>query len=113
MISDNAMTQFTLADLEIRIDERSRGSAEQSYTRTLIDKGAAHCAKKMGEEAFETAIAAVQEDKGRLVSEAADLIYHLLVLMKVRGVTLADVVAELDKRTAQSGHAEKASRPPG
>lgn len=105
------MTRFTLADLEKRIEERARASAEQSYTRALIDKGGAHCAKKMGEEAFETAIAAVQEDKGRLVSEAADLIYHLMVLMKVRGVTLADIEAELDRRTAQSGHAEKASRP--
>jgi phosphoribosyl-ATP pyrophosphohydrolase len=107
------MTQFTLADLEKRIDERSRAGAEQSYTRSLLEKGPAHCAKKMGEEAFETAIAAVQEDKGRLVSEAADLIYHLLVLMKARGVSLAEVEAELDRRTAQSGHAEKAARPKG
>lgn len=105
------MTEFTLADLEKRIEERAGASAEQSYTRALIDKGAAHCAKKMGEEAFETAIAAVQEDKDRLVSEAADLVYHLMVLMKVRGVSLADIEAELDRRTAQSGHAEKASRP--
>ncbi|MCW5692217.1 MAG: phosphoribosyl-ATP diphosphatase [Pseudolabrys sp.] len=104
---------FTLADLEKRIDERSRAGAEQSYTRSLLEKGPAHCAKKMGEEAFETAIAAVQEDKGRLVSEAADLIYHLLVLMKARGVSLAEVEAELDRRTAQSGHAEKAARPKG
>jgi len=66
-----------------------------------------------GEEAFETAIAAVQEDKGRLVSEAADLLYHLLVVLKARGIALADVEAELEKRTAQSGHAEKASRPRG
>jgi phosphoribosyl-ATP pyrophosphohydrolase len=79
----------------------------------LIDKGVAHCAKKMGEEAFETAIAAVQEDKGRLVSEAADLLYHLLVVLKARDVSLAEVEAELAKRTAQSGHAEKASRPRG
>jgi phosphoribosyl-ATP pyrophosphohydrolase len=104
---------FTLADLEKRIDERSRAGAEQSYTRSLLEKGPAHCAKKMGEEAFETAIASVQEDKGRLVSEAADLIYHLLVLMKARGVSLAEVEAELDRRTAQSGHAEKAARPKG
>ena len=104
---------FSLADLEKRIDERSRASAEQSYTRSLLEKGPAHCAKKMGEEAFETAIAAVQEDKGRLVSEAADLIYHLLVLMKVRGVPRAEGEAELDRRTAQSGHAEKAARPKG
>ncbi len=104
------MSKFTLADLEKRVAERAQADAAQSYTRVLIDKGVAHCAKKMGEEAFETAIAAVQEDKNRLISEASDLLYHLLVVLKVRGVTLADVEAELDKRTAQSGHDEKASR---
>ena len=104
------MSDFTLSDLEKRVCERAKASATESYTRALIDKGVAHCAKKLGEEAFETAIAAVQEDKGRLVSEAADLIYHLLVLMQARGVTLAEVEAELAKRTAQSGHEEKASR---
>ncbi|MDO8878632.1 MAG: phosphoribosyl-ATP diphosphatase [Pseudolabrys sp.] len=104
------MPKFTLADLEQRIAERAQADAAQSYTRALIDKGVAHCAKKMGEEAFETAIAAVQEDKGHLIAEASDLLYHLLVLLKARGVTLAEVEAELDKRTAQSGHDEKASR---
>ena len=107
------MTVFTLTDLEKRVAERAQASATDSYTRALIDKGVAHCAKKMGEEAFETAIAAVQEDKGRLVSEAADLLYHLLVVLKARGVALAEVEAELERRTAQSGHAEKASRPRG
>jgi phosphoribosyl-ATP pyrophosphohydrolase len=107
------MTEFTLADLERRVAERAQASAAVSYTRALIDKGVAHCAKKMGEEAFETAIAAVQEDKGRLVSEAADLLYHLLVVLKARGVALAEVEAELERRTVQSGHAEKASRPRG
>jgi len=107
------MTDFTLADLEKRVAERAQASASDSYTRALIDKGVAHCAKKMGEEAFETAIAAVQEDKGRLVSEAADLLYHLLVVLKARGVALGEVEAELARRTAQSGHAEKASRPRG
>jgi phosphoribosyl-ATP pyrophosphohydrolase len=107
------MSQFTLADLEGRLAERAQASAAESYTRALIDKGVAHCARKMGEEAFETAIAAVQEDNGRFVSECADLIYHLMVLMKARGVSLAEVEAELQKRTAQSGHAEKASRPRG
>jgi phosphoribosyl-ATP pyrophosphohydrolase len=107
------MSKFTLADLEKRIAERAQADAAQSYTRALIDKGVAHCAKKMGEEAFETAIAAVQEDKGRLIAEAADLVYHLLVVLKARGVTLAEVEAELDKRTVQSGHDEKASRPKG
>jgi phosphoribosyl-ATP pyrophosphohydrolase len=104
------MTTFTLADLEKRVHERAQASASDSYTRALIDKGIAHCAKKLGEEAFETAMAAVQEDKPRLVSEAADLLYHLLVVLEARGVKFAEVEAELDKRTAQSGHAEKASR---
>ena len=104
------MTQFTLAELERRVAERARASASESYTRALIDKGVAHCAKKLGEEAVETALAAVQEDKSRLVSESADLLYHLLVLLKARDVPLADVEAELARRTAQSGYEEKASR---
>jgi phosphoribosyl-ATP pyrophosphohydrolase len=103
-------SKFTLADLEKRVHERAQAGAGESYTRSLIDKGVAHCAKKLGEEAFETAMAAVQEDKPRLVSEAADLLYHLLVVLEARGVKLAEVEAELDKRTVQSGHAEKASR---
>jgi phosphoribosyl-ATP pyrophosphohydrolase len=104
------MSKFTLTDLERRIHERAKASATDSYTRALIDKGVAHCAKKLGEEAIETGLAAVQEDKTRLTAEAADLLYHLLVLLEVRGVTLAEVEAVLEKRTAQSGHEEKASR---
>ena len=107
------MSKFTLADLERRIVERAQANAAQSYTRALLDKGVAHCAKELGEEAFETAMAAVQEDKDRLISEAADLVYHLLVVLKARDVTFAEVEAELDKRTVQSGHDEKASRPKG
>jgi phosphoribosyl-ATP pyrophosphohydrolase len=107
------MSKFTLADLERRIAERAQAGAAQSYTRALLDKGVAHCAKKLGEEAFETAMAAVQEDKDRLISEAADLVYHLLVVLKARDVTFAEIEAELDKRTVQSGHDEKASRPKG
>jgi len=104
------MSKFTLTDLERRIHERAKASAAKSYTRALIEKGVAHCAKKLGEEAIETGLAAVQEDKTRLTAEAADLLYHLLVLLEVRGVTLAEVEAALEKRTAQSGHEEKASR---
>src|SRR5476651_2915995 len=104
------MSKFTLTDLANRVHERAKASAADSYTRALIDKGVAHCAKKLGEEAIETAMAAVQEDKGRLIAEAADLLYHLLVLMEARGVTLGQVEAELAKRTAKSGHEEKASR---
>jgi phosphoribosyl-ATP pyrophosphohydrolase len=104
------MSQFSLSDLEKRVRERAQASAEQSYTRALIDKGIEHCAKKLGEEAVETVIAAVQQDKSRLVAEAADLLYHLLVVLKARDVGLDEVMAELEKRTAQSGHDEKASR---
>jgi len=104
------MSKFTLADLEKRVRDRAKASAAESYTRALLDKGVAHCAKKMGEEAIETAMAAVQEDKGRLAAEAADLLYHLLVVLEARGVTLAEVEAVLEKRTAQSGHEEKAAR---
>ena len=104
------MNTFTLHDLETRVHERAAASPEQSYTRKLIDRGVAHCAKKLGEEAIETGLAAVQEDKGRLVAEAADLLYHLLVLLEARGVSLAEVEATLEKRTAQTGHEEKAGR---
>jgi phosphoribosyl-ATP pyrophosphohydrolase len=104
------MNKFTLADLEKRVHERAKASAAESYTRALIEKGVAHCAKKLGEEAIETGLAAVQEDNNRLTAEAADLLYHLLVLLEARGVTLADVEAALEKRTTQSGHEEKSAR---
>ena len=104
------MSKFTLADLEKRVQARAKASAGDSYTRTLLDKGVDHCAKKLGEEAIETVLAALQDDKGKLIAEAADLLYHLLVLLEARGVTLAEVEAALEKRTAQSGHEEKASR---
>lgn len=104
------MSTFTLHDLERTVRERTHASGESSYTRSLLDKGIAHCAKKLNEEAFETALAALQEDKERVASEAADLLYHLLVVLEARGVTLADVEAVLEKRTAQSGLQEKAAR---
>jgi phosphoribosyl-ATP pyrophosphohydrolase len=107
------MNKFTLADLERLVHQRAQASATESYTRALIDKGVAHCAKKLGEEAIETGLAAVQEDRTRLIAEAADLLYHLLVLLEVRGITLAEVEAALEKRTAQTGHEEKSSRPRG
>ncbi|MEA2953600.1 MAG: phosphoribosyl-ATP pyrophosphohydrolase [Alphaproteobacteria bacterium] len=104
------MSKFTLADLEKRVRERATASAETSYTRKLLDKGAAHCAKKLGEEAIETVMAATSEDRERLIAESADLLYHLLVVLHARGVTLAEVEAALAQRTAQSGLEEKASR---
>jgi phosphoribosyl-ATP pyrophosphohydrolase len=104
------MSRFTLDDLAARVHERAAASAATSYTRKLLDQGVAHCAKKLGEEAIETALAAVSDDRGRLVAEAADLLYHLLVVLEARGVTLAEVEALLGERTAQSGLQEKASR---
>jgi len=101
---------FTLQDLEQRVKDRAGASAEVSYTRKLLDRGVAHCAKKLGEEAIETALAAVGEDRERLIAEAADLVYHLIVVLQARGIALADVEAELAGRTVQSGLDEKASR---
>ena len=101
---------FTLHDLEQRVKERATASAEVSYTRKLLDRGVAHCAKKLGEEAIETVLAAVAEDRERLIAEAADLVYHLVVVLQARGVALAEVEAALAARTGQSGLQEKASR---
>ena len=107
------MSNFTLHDLEARVHERAAAPPELSYTRKLLDRGVAHCAKKLGEEAVETALAAVGEDREHLIAEAADLLYHLLVVLEARGVKLAEVEAALAARTAQSGLDEKASRKGG
>jgi len=107
------MPSFTLHDLEKRVQERVHAGADASYTRGLIDQGVAHCAKKLGEEAIETVLAAVAQDRERLIAEAADLIYHLLVVLAARGITLAEVEAVLAERTRQSGLEEKASRKRG
>ena len=107
------MTSFSVHDLERRVADRAAASAEVSYTRKLLDKGAAHCAKKLGEEAIETVMAAVGEERERLVAETADLLYHLLVLLKTRDITLAEVEAVLEARTTQSGLEEKAARKGG
>ena len=105
-----AMKKFTLGELEKRVSARAKAKAADSYTRSLLDKGVAACAKKLGEEAIEAGLAAVGESRKRLAAEAADLLYHLLIVLKARGVTLKDVESVLARRTAQSGHAEKASR---
>lgn len=105
------MTTFTLHDLAARVKERAGASAEVSYTRKLLDKGVAHCAKKFGEEAIELALAAAGEDRERVIAEAADLLYHLLVVLEARGVALEEVEAALASRTRQSGLEEKAGRP--
>ena len=111
--STKAMADFTLHDLEKRLRARAQAPADASYTRKLLDQGVAECAKKLGEEAIETVIAAVGKDRGRLIAETADLIYHLLVVLAARGITLAEVEGELAARTRQSGLQEKASRKAG
>ncbi len=107
------MPTFTLHDLEKRVSDRARESADISYTRKLLDRGVAHCAKKLGEEAVEAAIAAVGEDKDRMIAEAADVLYHLLVVLHARGITLEVVESELGARARQSGLDEKAARKSG
>ena len=107
------MASLTLHDLEKRVQERAKASADVSYTRKLIDRGVSHCAKKLGEEAVEAAIAAVGEDREHMIAEAADVLYHLLVVLHVRGIMLAEVEGELGRRTQQSGLDEKAARKSG
>ncbi len=89
---------------------RATAPADVSRHRKLLAKGPGKCAEKFGEEAIEALIEAVKGDKDRLTSEAADVLFHLLVMLKSRDVALADVMAELDRRQGQSGLQEKASR---
>ena len=102
---------FTLQSLETIIAERAGSTAEKSYTKSLLDAGAARCARKFGEEALEAVIAAIEGDRVSLVKESGDVLFHLLVLLRAGGASLDEVIAELESRTRQSGHAEKASRP--
>ncbi len=106
------MTAFTLADLDRIVRERAAAAPEESYTAKLVAGGPARPAKKLGEEAVEAAIAAVQGDRAGLTAEAADVLYHLLVVLRAAEVPLEAVMAELERRTAQSGIAEKAARRP-
>jgi len=104
------MPRFTIQDLAATIDARAASGGEASYTRKLLDKGPEHCAKKLGEEAVETVIAAIENDRNHLIAESADLLFHLLVLLKSRDVKLEEVESALAQRTAMSGLEEKASR---
>ena len=104
------MSRFTIQDLAATIDARAASGGEASYTRKLLDKGADHVAKKLGEEAVETVIAAVEDNRGNLIAESADLIFHLLVLLKSRNIKLSEVEDELAKRTQMTGLEEKAAR---
>lgn len=102
----------TLQRLEATIASRRGGDPSSSYVAKLHAKGVGKIAQKVGEEAVETVIAALSGEPAELVGEAADLLFHLMVLLSARDVPLADVLAELDRREGVSGIAEKASRKP-
>jgi phosphoribosyl-ATP pyrophosphohydrolase len=104
------MSDDVLQRLAAVVRSRRAESAASSYTRQLIDAGPERCARKLGEEATETVIAALGTDTGALTREAADLLYHLLVLLECRQVPWQDVLDELDSRMGTSGLAEKAAR---
>ena len=113
-MSPRCRYRFMSDDVLYRLAETIRlrrgEGAGKSYTRQLLDGGAERCAKKLGEEAIETVIAGVGQSGEALAAESADLIYHLLVLLEVRGVAISDVLATLEKRMGTSGLTEKASR---
>lgn len=96
--------------LAATIAARKGADPETSWTAKLLAKGPEKCAEKFGEEAVEAIIEAVKGDRAKLTSEAADVLYHLLVMLEARDVTLADVEAELARREGTSGIAEKAAR---
>ena len=107
------MSDDVLVQLAATISARRAAAPDSSYTRQLLDGGPARCAKKLGEEAIETVIAGTSEGDEQLKAEAADLIYHLLVLLESRSVSITDVLAVLDKRQGVSGLKEKAERSKG
>ena len=101
---------MTLQDLAATIAARKDADPDSSWTAKLLAKGPEKCAEKFGEEAIEAVIEAVKGDTAGLTSEAADVLFHLLVMLQSRGVALSDVMAELARRQGTSGIAEKASR---
>ena len=104
---------FTLEQLNERVLARAKADPAESYTAKLLSEGIERCAKKLGEEAVEVALAAVAEDREHLIAETADLLYHLFVVLEARGVKLAEVEATLAGRTTYSGLDEKAARKGG
>jgi phosphoribosyl-ATP pyrophosphohydrolase len=104
------MSRFSLDDIAAIVAARAGSTAEQSYTKSLLEAGPARAAKKLGEEAVEAVIAAIEGDRTALIKESADLLYHLIVLLTARDISLEEVMAELEDRTSRSGHTEKAAR---
>lgn len=106
-------TPFTLDTLAEIVATRAAADPGSSYTAKLVADGMPRAGKKLGEEAVEAVIAAVSGDRGELVKESADVLYHLLVVLRMANIPLDEVMAELERRTSQSGLAEKASRKSG
>lgn len=103
-------SRVDLDELARIVASRAGETAEKSYTASLLAGGMERVAKKLGEEAVETVIAAVSGDKAAIIAETADLLYHLAVMLQAAGVSTGDIYAELARRTGQGGHAEKAAR---
>lgn len=99
-----------LDQLATTIEARKGADPDTSWTAKLLSKGPEKCAEKFGEEAVEAIIAAVKNDRDNLTAEAADVLYHLLVMLAARDIPLTDVLAELERREGTSGIAEKAAR---
>lgn len=104
------MSTDRLAELAAIIDARKTADPDSSWTAQLLSKGPEKCAEKFGEEALEAIIEAVRGDRDALTREAADVLYHLLVMLAARDVPLGDVLDELERRQSRSGIAEKAGR---
>lgn len=104
------MAGFTLSDLESIVARRAAASPDESWTAKLVTAGQGKAAKKLGEEAIEAVMAAVTGDRQNLVYESADLLFHLLVVLKIADIPVEEVMAELQRRTGQSGLSEKAGR---
>ncbi len=102
----------TLEQLAQTIAERAKADPDSSWTAKLLAKGPEKCAEKFGEEAVEAIIEAIKDDREGLISESADVLFHLLVMLQSRGIALDEVLAELAKRQGTSGIAEKAARKP-
>lgn len=113
IMTESTSNSDALARLAATIAARRAEGSPDSYTVKLIEQGVAKCAQKLGEEAVETVIAAVNGDRDAVVSESADLLYHLLVTLEASGVPLDDVLSELARREGVGGLAEKAAREQG
>jgi phosphoribosyl-ATP pyrophosphohydrolase len=104
------MAEFTLSDLEAILAERAKAPADESYTASLVHAGMPTAARKLGEEAVDSIVAALEGNTDELTKEAADVLYHLLVVLHLADIPLNTVLSELARRTGQSGLAEKAAR---